>query len=47
VFTRTLVQSEIAYNPEKRGESEQVFEHAFWSVKITNLWPRKMGKEAG
>ena len=31
--------------PKRGGKSEQVFEQDFWSVKETNLWPRKMGRE--
>jgi hypothetical protein len=33
--------------PKRGGKSEQVFEHDFRSVEETNLWPRRMGKEAG
>jgi hypothetical protein len=33
--------------PKRREEREQVFEHDFWSMKETNLWLRKMRKEAG
>ena len=37
--------SELACNPEKRGKSDPVFDHDFWSVEEANLWPRKMGRE--
>jgi hypothetical protein len=33
--------------PKRGGKSEQVFEYEFWSLEETNLWQRKMGKEAG
>jgi hypothetical protein len=32
---------------KRREKREQVFEHGFWSMKETNLWLRKMGKETG
>jgi hypothetical protein len=33
--------------PERGRKSEQVFEHDFWSLGETNLWPRTVGIEAG
>jgi hypothetical protein len=33
--------------PKRGGKSEQVFEHDFWPPVEINLWPRKMGEEAG
>jgi hypothetical protein len=42
-----MMQNELAAIQKRRGKSEQVLEHDFWSLNETNLWQKKMGNEAG
>lgn len=40
--TGPLMQSELVCKAEKMLKRERVFEHDFWPLEETNLWPRKM-----